>query len=461
MNKYLALFIAVLYGAELNAQTLKPGPRLVVNIAIDQLRTDYLEHFSPLYGNDGFRRLLEQGCVYESPSFPFSPVDRASAIASIATGTTPRYNGIAGMKWLDRNTLRPVHCTDDAKFVASPARLTTSTIGDELKISTQGSAVVYSIAYDEEAAILSAGHAADAAFWRTSDNRQWTTSAYYGDAAVKWIKAYSRENAQKSENESVISLAGDCISTFVMGRDNTPDLLSLTLSAKDNSANASGHGNSTNSTLTDWQTEMLQVYVGLDRQLATLITNVEQAVGRENVLFVLSGTGYTDEPPTDYARYHVPTGTFHIDRTANLLNMYLVAVYGQGRYVEACAGNQIYLNRKLIEDRHITLNEVISRAKDFLVQNTGVSSVSESPYSPTISGDLIVDVTPGWQLIIDETGEQYTSRTAFVPFPVILYGAGTPARRVTQPVSVCQIAPTIARAIRIRAPNACSEAPLP
>ena len=461
MNKYLALIIAVLYGAELDAQTLKPAPRLVVNIAIDQLRTDYLEHFAPLYGNDGFRKLLEEGCVYESPSFPFSPVDRASAIASIATGTTPRYNGIAGMKWLDRNTLRPVHCTDDAKYVASPSRMTTSTIGDELKISTQGASAVYSIAFDEAAAILSAGHAADGAFWFTSDNHQWTTSAYYGDATVKWIKAYSKENSQNTENESIVQLAKNCITTFVMGRDNTPDLLSLTLSAKPTSTDASGRNNSTSSTLTDWQTEMLQVYVGLDRQLATLIANVEQAVGRENVLFVLSGTGYTEETPTDYAHYRVPTGTFHIDRTANLLNMYLVAVYGQGRYVEACAGNQIYLNRKLIEDRHITLNEVISRAKDFLVQNTGVNNVSESPYNPAISGDLIVDVTPGWLLVNDETGEQYTSRAAFVPFPLILYGAGTSSRRVTQPVSVCQIAPTIARAIRIRAPNACSEAPLP
>ena len=461
MNKYLALIIAVLYGAEVNAQTLKPGPRLVVNIAIDQLRTDYLEHFSPLYGNDGFRRLLEQGCVYESPSFPFSPVDQASAIAAIATGTTPLYNGIAGMKWLDRNTLRPVHCTDDAKHIASPARMMTSTIGDELKISTQGTAVVYSIATTEEAAILSAGHAADGAFWRTNDSHRWTTSSYYGDAAVKWIKAYNSKNTQETENEEIISLAQECISTYVMGRDNTPDLLSLTFSAKQPGTGGSNHTNTTKQQLTDWQTDMLQVYVGLDRQLATLITKIEQTLGSENVLFVLSGTGYTDEPPTDYARYNVPTGTFHIDRTANLLNMYLVAVYGQGRYVEACAGNQIYLNRKLIEDRHITLNEVISRAKDFLVQNMGVSNVSESPYSPAISGDLIVDVTPGWQLVNDETGEQYTSRAAFVPFPVILYGAGTPARRITQPVSVCQIAPTVARAIRIRAPNACAEAPLP
>ena len=450
MNRYLAILIAALYGIESGAQTLKPAPRLVVNIAIDQLRTDYLEHFAPLYGPDGFRKLLTEGCVYESAGYPFAPVDRAAAIAAIATGTTPRYNGIAGAKWLDRNTLRPVHCTDDPKHVASPARMTTSTIGDELKISTGGTAVVYGIAATEDAAILSAGHAADGAFWLTDTTPRWTTTSYYGDTALKWIKAYNNTQKQISGNEDIIKLAEKCVSTYVMGRDNTPDLLSVTLSA------SAPHPSSA-----DWQTDLLSAYTALDQQLATLISNIEQALGREQVLFILTGTGYTDEPPTDYASYRVPTGTFHIDRTANLLNMYLVAVYGQGRYVEACAGNQIYLNRKLIEDRHVTLAEVVSRSKDFLTQNAGVRSVGESPYSPVISGDLIVEVTPGWTLVNDETGEQYTSRAAFTPFPIILYGAGTTARRVTTPVSVCQIAPTIARAIRIRAPNACAEAPLP
>ncbi len=461
MNKYLALLIAALYGIDIDAQTLKPAPRLVVNIAIDQLRTDYLEHFAPLYGTDGFRKLLTEGCVYEAAGYPFSPVDRASAIAAIATGTTPRYNGIAGTKWLDRNTLHPVHCTDDSKHVASPARMTTSTIGDELKISTGGAAVVYSVAANEDAAILSAGHAADGAFWLTDTPLRWTTSSYYGDTALKWIKAYNSTQKQISGNEAIIALAEKCVSTYVMGRDNTPDLLSVTLSANGITETNQKGTESSNTIPSDWQTDLLPVYTTLDRQLATLISNIEQAFGREQVLFILTGTGYTDEPPTDYARYRVPTGTFHIDRTANLLNMYLVAVYGQGRYVEACAGNQIYLNRKLIEDRHITLAEVVSRSKDFLTQSAGVRSVSESPNSPAVSGDLIVEVTPGWQLVNDETGEQYTSRAAFIPFPIIVYGAGTQPRRVTTPVSVCQIAPTIARAIRIRAPNACADAPLP
>ena len=96
MNRYLAIIIAVMCGAELQAQTLQEAPRLVVNITIDQLRTDYIDQFAPLYGSDGFRKLLQNGCVYDAASYPFMPIDRASAIATISTGTSPYYHGIVG-----------------------------------------------------------------------------------------------------------------------------------------------------------------------------------------------------------------------------------------------------------------------------------------------------------------------------------------------------------------------------
>ena len=118
MNRYLALIIAVLSGAEMQAFQL--APRLVVNITIDQLRTDYLEAFTPLYTADGFRKLLSQGITYDAASYPYEPVERASAIATIATGTTPYYHGIIGNRWLDRNTLRPFFCVDDPQHYASP-----------------------------------------------------------------------------------------------------------------------------------------------------------------------------------------------------------------------------------------------------------------------------------------------------------------------------------------------------
>ena len=59
-NKYLYITLLSVLGFNtevLSAQdTIKYAPRLVVNITIDQLRSDYLEAFTPLYGKGGFKR---------------------------------------------------------------------------------------------------------------------------------------------------------------------------------------------------------------------------------------------------------------------------------------------------------------------------------------------------------------------------------------------------------------------
>ena len=66
MKQYISsILLAALAAAEVQAQTIQPAPRLVVNIAIDQLRTDYIAHFSPLYSENGFKKLLNKGRVYE------------------------------------------------------------------------------------------------------------------------------------------------------------------------------------------------------------------------------------------------------------------------------------------------------------------------------------------------------------------------------------------------------------
>ena len=448
MKQYIpSILLAALAGTDMQAQAIQPAPRLVVNITIDQLRTDYIEHFSPLYSDNGFKKLLKEGRVYESASYSFSPVDRASAIASIATGTSPHYHNIVGSQWLDRNTLRPVFCTDDGQGSDSPQKMATSTVGDELKVATRGAALVYSVAVDKDAAIMAGGHAADGAFWINAKSGRWSTSNYYPSASHSLLRSYNNANAYNADNDAVEKLAEACVSNMAMGKDNITDLLSITLTAnvKD---------------LSNWQTDMEIAYLKLDKTLATLMGNIEDKVGRGNVLFVVTGTGYTADQPVDYAKYKIPTGTFYINRTANLLNMYLSAIYGQAKYVETCYHNQIYLDHKLIEQKRLSLNELMSRSKELLMQTSGVRNVAYSPYSSEVSGDLIIEIAPGWQLLNEDNNEHFTARAAFVPFPIIFYGANTKAERVLAPATVDRIAPTIAKAIRIRAPNACAVAPL-
>lgn len=156
-------------------------PKLVVNITIDQLRSDYLETFAPQYGETGFKRLFANGLVYENASYPFVNPDKASAISTILTGTTPFYHSIIGEQWLDRSSLRPIACTEDTHqpSVPSPVNLSVSTLGDELKVSTQGKAKIFAISPFCDMAVLSAGHAADGAIWLNERTGRWTASQYY------------------------------------------------------------------------------------------------------------------------------------------------------------------------------------------------------------------------------------------------------------------------------------------
>ena len=145
MKGLLTSLITVLTFTGLQAQSLPAAPKLVVGLTIDQLRTDYLEAFSSLYGEKGFKRLWKEGRVFHNAEYTFCGIDRASAIAAIYSGTTPSMNGIISQRWMDASTLRPVNSTDDTAFMGyytdqtvAPTKLLTSTIADELKIATQG-----------------------------------------------------------------------------------------------------------------------------------------------------------------------------------------------------------------------------------------------------------------------------------------------------------------------------------
>lgn len=468
MNRYIAIIIAALTATEM--QAFQFAPRLVVNITIDQLRTDYIEAFSPLYCQGGLRKLFAESIVYDAASYPYAPVDKASAIATLSTGTTPYYHGIVSSKWLDRSTLSPVFCIEDSKHYLSPAKLATSTIGDEMKISSNGTSIVYSVAADPETAILSAGHAADAAIWIDGKTGKWRTSTYYGATPPVWFKAYTSISTQSikdkaATNDAVVDMSLQVIKSTAMGKDDVSDMINITLTAAKPDGTA----------VTDWKTEMESVYMKLDKTLEKLIEGIEKEIGKEHALFFITSTGYATETATNLEKYRIPTGTFYINRTANLLNMYLSAIYSQGMYAEACFRNQIYLNHKLIEQKRVSMSEVLNRSQEFLVLSSGISDVYTSErllagnndilkirngFNPNLNGDITIEVTPGWRLLNEDTQETYTSRSGFVPFPIIIYGAGTKPQRVTTQVTVDRIAPTIAKSIRIRAPNACSAAPL-
>lgn len=496
-------------------------PKVVINILIDQLRSDYLNAFMPLYGEDGFRKLLNEGRLYEQGEYPHARPDRASAAASIATGTTPSHHGIVGNRWLNRKTLRPVYCVEDPQHTgtggsaegASPQHLGVSTLGDELKVASDGKSIVYSIAPFQDAAILTAGHAADAVAWIDDTSGKWSSTSYYGIlpswasvrnqyhsitdklASTWWqpssdlvgtfsyflsggmkepfkhkFKGDSRFASFKTSgliNEEVCSTAISCIENSMMGADAVTDYLTVTLYA----------GSYEHRPISEVGMELQDTYVRLDKSLSELVSCVEKKVGKDKALFVVTSTGYADEESADLSKYRIPTGSFDMKRAAALLNMYLVAVYGQGQYVEASLGTQFYLNHRLIESKQINQAELLERSQDFLLQLSGVKDVYTSQrmlqgawtpgisrirggYNPQCSGDITIEVSPGWRYTNPDTRENVLVRETYIPFPIIFWGGNIQAEKINIPTTIDYIAPTLAKAMRIRAPNACSLPPL-
>lgn len=517
----LTPLIMALAWAHIEAQTASPVPRLVVNVMIDQLRTDYMEAFSSMYGNGGFNRMLQNGRSYLDSEYPFSHVDRASAVACMVTGTVPYDHGIVGTRWMDRKTLVPAYCLDDPAVQGwmtaerySPVHLMVSTVPDELKVATGGRALVYSIAPEADAAVLAAGHAADGAFWIDDASGQWCGTSYYGKypdwalgydasrrlsgrvADMTWTplspivgnfnffatpqeghmfkhrfsgdRRFMEFKSSACVNEEVNLFVKHCLEHTDLGTDNVTDFLAVSYYA----------GTFDHKPVSESSIELQDIYVRLDLKLTELMSMLDRKVGQGKYLLVVTSTGYSDDEMADFSKYRIPTGTFSITRASALLNMYLMAVYGQGKYVDTEFGSQLFLNQKLIEDKQLNLSDVLTRSQAFLIQMAGVKDVYTSERlalstgTPSISrlrnsfnqmrsGDIFIEVSPGWNLVNEQTHEQTLQRASYIGFPIFFFGCNVRPETVRTPVTVDCIAPTVARFMRIRAPNACSMAPLP
>ena len=476
MRKTFLVILSLLPSVSLlHAQTtLTDGapPRLVVSIVVDQLSSDCLNAYSKSFTDGGFNRLMSHGTVYSSASYPFTPVDRASATAAIASGVSPYYNSIVGQRWLNRETLRPVWCVADERYDglstaerASPDALCTSTLGDELKVATSGVAKVWAVAPSSDAAVLSAGHAADGALWKDGQRGVWCSSQYYMKTLPQWVRMANNSNTEV--NTDVTDIALQCVSAEAMGSDDVTDLLCLTYSAARPLAKSA-----------EEEKYLLQnAYTRLDAEISRLVEILERRLGRENVFFMLTSTGYTEEEGEgDYEKYRIPTGTFYMSRTADLLNMYLGAIWGTGKYVETTYRNHIFMDHSLLDQKKISISNATSRAQELLVMMSGVRNVYTSlqlltisneqiqkvrcGYNPERCGDLVIETAPGWRVLTENTGESEYLRASFQQFPVIFYGAGVAGQRLTQHVTTDRVAPTLARKMHIKAPNACTAEPL-
>src|SRR5690242_2817864 len=181
----------------LNAQQIS-RPKLVVGIAVDQMRWDYLYRYYPRYQDGGFKRLLNEGFSCENTFINYLPSFTAVGHTTIFTGSVPAIDGITGNDWIDQLTGRSWYCTEDTtestvgssskEGQMSPRNLLVSTITDELKLATNFRSKVVGVSLKDRASILPAGHTANGAFWLDDSNASFVTSTWYMKELPEWVK---------------------------------------------------------------------------------------------------------------------------------------------------------------------------------------------------------------------------------------------------------------------------------
>ena len=271
-------------------------------------------------------------------------------------------------------------------------------------------------------------------------------------------------------NENIRQTAMKVLSKADMGKRSRPDFLALTFYA----------GNYLSVSDKNYSLEIQDAYARLDKEIESLLNEIDKTVGLKNTLIFVTSTGYFDANDEYPEKVNMPDGKFFYNRCQALLNMYLMAKYGQEQWVEYFYNNQIFLNRKLIEKKGLDLEEFQNKAAEFVVQFTGVQDVTtytqlltdkansnmskyKSLFNKDLSGDIFIEIQPGFRAVDENnvTVVEKRVRETTVSSPVIFFGHNVQPQKIKRTIQAEEIAPTVCRLLRIRSPNAARAKVLP
>jgi len=516
-------------------------PKLVIGIVVEQLRYDQIEKLRSRLGENGIRRLLNEGTYFQNASYEYMLTQTAPGYATISTGAEPSLHGITSDEWYLPLKDELIYCTKDITVnpvggsyesgLHSPVNLLVSTFTDELKMASGKQAKVYAVGLKESPVIFSAGHAADGAFWFDNTTGTFMSSTYYTDSLPGWVtdfnamryadsfldnswnlskpaKDYSdclpdsnkfeegfnglnyfpydlkklsskgKGNAGKDYsilretpfgNTLTTNFAIKLIEKEKLGKDDVTDFLSICYTATDYIGHKFGPSS----------VEMADAVFRLDRDIENLLKYVTDSLGKRNVLIYFTSAHGISEIPGVLESNRIPSGYFRPNQALQLLRSYLNAVYGEGDWVKGYQEKQIFLNRTLIEDAKIPLDEVQKKVARFIVQFSGVASAYPysvfetndfgngnmkriiNDFSPQRSGDVIVTLNSGW--VEKEDSYVASSNSPYeydTHVPLIWYGWSMNRATVTRKVNLTDIAATLSWLCKVPLPNACTGEPM-
>ena len=497
-----ALLTTFCFGSAYNAH-----PKLIVVIAIDQFRGDYLERYRDQFRDGGFRLFLDHGAYFPNCDYEYANTRTAPGHATLFTGTYTSGHGIISNEWWDPEKKHQVTSVEDdsTKLLgtsdsgpgASPHNLLASTLGDEMKLATQGKARVFGISLKDRAAILPGGFAADGAYWIDKDSGAWITSTYYRNTLPAWVQQFNESKRGdkylnqewKDDNGNVLGttvataskgyygvvgatpFANDYELEFArelvvyehLGSGPATDLLSVSLSANDILGHAVGPD----------APQMQAMALALDRQLADFFTFLGKQLGLANVWIALSADHGVAPLPAQASKLRIPAAGLNTRKLRDQINDRISDKISPGHkaeylkefdyplaWLDQDAFSAVHISE---EDAEHTVGEALKAAglRDYYtrgqlaagkIPNTALGHKFLNSYSP--EGGWYVMGVPAPYVVGSVSGTDHASPYSYdTHVPLAFYGLVFQPGTYRNHVEPVDLAVTLASLLGINAPS--------
>jgi predicted AlkP superfamily pyrophosphatase or phosphodiesterase len=506
----VALTAALCTPIRIRASAYNGHPKLIVVIVIDQFRGDYLERYHDQFGDAGFRLLLDHGAYFPNCNYNYANTRTAPGHSTLFTGAYSNGHGIAANEWWDPKKKKMVTSVedDDTKFVgladakagASPHNLMADTLGDELKLATQGKARVFGVSLKDRGAIIPAGFAGDAAYWIDAKSGVWVTSTYYRNDLPRWVQDFNSSRPAKYwdrewknsrgellastahrkakdgsdagfyevvgsttfGNEYELEFAKELVVYENVGRGPATDLLAISLSPND----ILGHRVGPDSP------EMAQMALDLDHELADFFNFLGHQVGLADVWIALSADHGVSSLPDAVKKLRIPAANVGASKAEEQINAAITAKFFAGHpapyvkldYPLAWLDQDAFIAAHIHErDAEIAVGEAMKQVglRDYYTKsqlaageapNTPLGRKYLNSYSP--HGSWFVMGVPEIYTVGPGGGTDHTSPYNYdTHVPLALYGLPFQAGTYRTNVETIDLAPTLASLLGINAPT--------
>lgn len=274
-------------------------------------------------------------------------------------------------------------------------------------------------------------------------------------------QSYSALASSPMMNEVLLELVKAAIEGEQLGKDDVPDLLSISLSPFDRVYHLYGP--------TSW--EMQDMVLRLDKQLGDLLLLLDRSVGRGNVVLVLSADHGGAAIPEEWAALGLDGRRVNPSSLVNPVNDALKAKLGVEKVIVATEETDVYLDwkalsdkkqdlvaaRRLVAEQLRALPEVaIAVSRDDLENGEGPGGLLRAlrvAFHPDRSGDVLMMLKPYAVIESEPRGTSHGAVHAYdSEVPVFFWGRGVKPGIFPAHVRVIDVAPTVAALMELGVP---------